>query len=111
MDPAPLVLTIVLPLLWLAFSAWTWIRLGFSGLFDRERRRRLLGTYRWGLAMWITMSVWNAARNVDGPLFSLEAAGMLLLMLMVTFPIWMWGGYGFARAMGAVFPHADPRAR
>jgi hypothetical protein len=92
---------------WLFFSAFTWRRLSRTRSEENARIVYDRGVIGWGIPFTIIMAVVNAVRGLDsvtfGSIFSLGFAASLLAHAFILFPIALWGGYGFGRAIGSMF--------
>lgn len=90
---------------WLFFCIWTWRHLARKRDAENGRLVYDYGVLGWGLPMWVTMAIINAVGEVGGVsnAFSAPFAGALLLNAVIGFPIALWAGYLWGRAMGTVF--------
>ena len=103
--------------LWAAFAWWSWRwvrrhqpRTPVQGL----RSVAWLGMGPWGVMMWVTMSLSQAARAVDMDLFHAAATGRfyaeLALNLAMMYPLALWGDFLWRRRMSAAFGIRDDPA-
>lgn len=72
-----------------------------------------LGMGRWGLLMWLFMSLLQATRSVEMDLFHAVGVGRfyaeLALNLVITYPLCLWGDFLYRRGMARSFGvHHDP---
>ena len=90
----------VVAVLWLAFSIWTFRRL--SSLGPEERAARKFGVNQFGLWLWGSMTVVGVVVGLQAnpriPLWQHAA-----LMAFSMFPICLWGGYFWGKAMSVMF--------
>ncbi|HST58376.1 MAG TPA: hypothetical protein VLK84_06810 [Longimicrobium sp.] len=89
---------------WLLFSAWTWRRL--ARMRDAGGHHVYnWGVLGWGVPMWVTLALMNAADEAGGVgnLLSGEFAGALLTSELIHFPLALWGGWFFGVVMAGVF--------
>ncbi|HEX9938218.1 MAG TPA: hypothetical protein VGB15_13880 [Longimicrobium sp.] len=101
---------------WAAFAAWSWrwqrrhpLRTTVAALQSLP----WLGMGRWGLPVWVFMSLMQAARAVEMDPFRALGAGRfygeLALNLVIMYPLCLWGDFLYRRGMVRSFVvHDDP---
>ncbi|HEU4560426.1 MAG TPA: hypothetical protein VFS20_21425 [Longimicrobium sp.] len=111
------VVLLILAVLWAAFAWWSW---------RWQRRHPLLtsvaafqplpwlGMGRWGLLMWVLLSLTQAARSVEMDVFHAFGVGRfygeLAVNLMVMYPLCLWGDFLYRRGMARSFGVRDESA-
>ena len=89
--------------LWL--DVWSWRSLGRSRARSAEAARVYrVGVLGFGLVAWIISTIWRASQAAGlmhgAPVFSLAFGFNLVWRALVYFPLCLWGGYVWARALG-----------
>jgi hypothetical protein len=89
--------------LWI--DVWTWRWLGRSRARSEDANRLYrVGVLGFGLTAWVISTLWRATEAAallhGGRVVSLAFGFNLVWRALVYFPICLWGGYVWARAMG-----------
>lgn len=82
------------------FTSWSWRKIRNIAEAAGDTKRILLGTVGWGGAMWVSLSM-NTAINAEGGYWvtALRQPAFLprlLFDMLLTSPIWLWGGFFWA---------------
>ena len=92
-------------------AAWTWQtfrRLWRRGDSPYEQIVYGRGVRGFGLGMFILMTGWGVTKEVAKGRTPTQTALVVLILVVWSAPVWLWGGYLWGRMMAASFGHQPP---